>query len=158
MRSSRIALFALLVVALALPIAGLAYDRPEPALDRTDAYKAASHVVEGQVKSLQRLDRAGKPDSSGPRFTLAVAVSKVHKTTKKKPIAKGNTVSVLGWVEGEKKQTYLPRVKEEVITFLKPEKAGAYEVLEKTGFKARSSTRGAAAGVASPASPPDRKK
>jgi hypothetical protein len=144
------ALCGLVMVVLALPLSTLAFDRVEPPLERTTPYKLASHVALGQVTSLRRLDRAGKPDSAGPRFSLDLAVSKVLKTTRKDPLVKGKTVSVLGWATGDQK-TYLPRVKEEVLAFLKGKKDGACEALEKTGLRALDNSTGRAAG-------PDRPK
>jgi hypothetical protein len=128
------ALCAVVVAVLALPISNWAAADKSVPLNRTKAYEVASHVVEGQVKSLQRIDRDGNPASSGPRFSLELEVSKVHKTLQKEPVPSGNTVSVLGWVTGKQK-TYLPKEKEEVLAFLKRKKNGGYEALEQDGVK-----------------------
>jgi hypothetical protein len=154
MRSSRIALGALVVGALVLPLSVLAFDRVEPPLNKTKAYEVASHVVEGEVKTMRRLDRAGQSDSAGPRFRLDLAVSKVHKTLKTEALKKGKTVSVQGWAEGDEKQSFVPREKEEVVAFLKRKKSGTYEAVEKVGFKARGGSRSL---EGAPASPPAKK-
>jgi hypothetical protein len=136
------ALCALVAVLLALPVAGLAFDQASPPLDRTPEYRASTHVLEGQVTALQRLGNDGKPATAGPRFTLDLKVSMVHKSKKKGKPGKGDTVSVRGWVEGKQKQAELPKVKDEVISFLQQQKDGSYEALHPTGFKLKVASLG----------------
>jgi hypothetical protein len=150
------ALFALLVGAVALPMSGFAYDAPPEPLERTAEFKLAGYVLEGQVQALRRLDKAGSPASAGPRFRLDLKVSAVLKTKEKGKPAAGDTVSVLGWVEGSQKQSYLPKEKDEVLAFLKRQKGGSYEPLSPTGFKARGGT--SLAGPAAPGRGPKKEK
>jgi hypothetical protein len=137
-----LALCVLLGGALFVPISTLAYDQPRTPLNETKEYELASHVVEGQIKSVRRLakdDRTG--DSAGPRFSLDMKVKTVlkpKKDDKGKPV-KIKNVSVVGWVvkgEGKsaRKLTYLPRPKDDVIAFLKRNQKGTYEALFPTGF------------------------
>jgi hypothetical protein len=136
MLSSRMALGALVVGVLALPLSGLAYEQVLPPLERTAEFKLASYVFEGQVKDLRRLDREGKPATGGPRFSMDLTVKVVRKSREKGKPGKGDTVSVVGWAQGKKKQAWLPEVKDEVTAFLTRIKGGAYEPIGKNGFKA----------------------
>jgi hypothetical protein len=159
MRSSRLALGALIVCALIVPITALAYDQVRPPLDRRAEYKQASDVVEGQVKSLQRLDSEGKSASTGPRFRLDLAVLVVHKSKEKGKPSKGDTLSVRGWAEGKEKQTWVPKEKDEVLAFLKRHKDGTYEPIRPTGFEARASGRSLSGSLGRPpdSAPPPKK-
>jgi hypothetical protein len=74
-------------------------------------------------------------------------VSAVLKTKEKGKPRKGDTVSVLGWVEGKQKQAELPKVKDEVTAFLQRQKDGSYEALPPTGFRVKGAAgRGPAPG------------
>jgi hypothetical protein len=127
-----------LVVSFALPLAAQAFDEDKrPLLEETAEFRSSTDVLEGQVKSLQRLDRAGKPASAGPRFRLDLTVSAVFKAKEKGRPRKGDTVSVLGWLEGKRKQVRLPKVKDEVIAFLQRQKDGSFEALPPSGFRVK---------------------
>jgi hypothetical protein len=102
------------------------------AMKRSIEWELAASVVQGTVRSLQRIDPKGKVGSQGSRFVVTMDVDRVLKGAS---IKSGDTLRLEGWATGSKRQHYLPPASESVWAFLKKSPSGRHDLLVPSGFR-----------------------